>query len=390
MVQLSLQTLLPIALCLSSFASAAPVDGLTKRAPKVLGLDFDVVKAPLNETLLSLVKRGTPNSPLINKLYYYITYLLLGSNKQKIGVDIDTGSSDLWVPNSQTSGTVKEYGYYDPSKSTTAKDIHKLFKINYGDKTSSTGEFYTDTVSLGDGSGKLSNFQFASISLTSVSQSGILGIGLNTLEANVVYNGDVPYNNFPLALKNAGYIDNAIYSLYLNTPDATGGSILFGGKDVAKIDGPLITLQHSGEYNRLDITVDSVTVAGNQITVSAPFNLDSGSTVSYFPTDSFNQIVDSLGGDTSNLFYKRPTVACSAATGNLSFTFHGITIDVPLSDIVLETGDGGCFINLFGTDEEAILGDNFLRRAYVIYNLENSEISLGKPKYTTASSIVSL
>ena len=45
---------------------------------------------------------------------------------------------------------------------------------------------------------------------------------------------------------------------------------------------------------------------------------------------------------------------------------------------------------LFGTSDYNILGDNFLRSAYIVYDLDDNEISLAQVKYTTASNIAAL
>ena len=44
----------------------------------------------------------------------------------------------------------------------------------------------------------------------------------------------------------------------------------------------------------------------------------------------------------------------------------------------------------FGTSDYNILGDNFLRSAYIVYDLDDNEISLAQVKYTTASNIAAL
>lgn len=213
------------------------------------------------------------------------------------------------------------------------------------------------------------------------------GVGLASLEAPVLDQYGLGYDNFPVALQKAGFIDTVQYSLYLNSPDALSGSILFGGKDLAKIDGDLVTLPHSGDANRLDVTLGSLTLQGQEISVNTPVNLDSGTTITYLSDDVYNTFVNILGGDGST-YQDLPIVDCQSS-GSLSYNFDGITIDVPLANIVQDNGKGEC-VALFAGGGDNILGDTFLAYAYLVYDLENSAISLAKVKYTTDTNIVSL
>ena len=387
MVSFSAKTFAAIALYLSTFVSAAPAPGLSIRAPKVVGLDFETKQGKtLNSTSILHKRDGDDDVTLTNEGLYYIAYLEFGSNGQKIGVDIDTGSSDLWVPDVSLSGQdVGQYGTFDSSSSSSFQDPGLKFLAEYGDKTKTQGIYGLDTVKIGDST--LSNFQFGIADQTTVN-NGILGIGLTTLEAPVFDGYGLEYDNLPVALKKAGIIDSVQYSLYLNDPDSKTGSVLFGGKDLAKIDGDLVTLAHSGDAARLDVTLDSLTLQGQNIDVGAAVNLDSGTAITYLSDDVYNSFVSILGGDGSKFQNFLPIVPCTQS-GNLSYNFKGITIDVPLSSIVVSTGDGSCAAYFAGGGDN-ILGATFLPWAYLVYDLENSNISIGKAKFTSDSNIVSL
>ncbi|CAH2352384.1 candidapepsin [[Candida] railenensis] len=386
MVSFSAKTFAAIALYISTFVSAAPTVGLSIRAPKVVGLDFETKSGKsLNSTSI-IHKRDDDEVTLTNEGLYYIAYLEFGSNGQSIGVDIDTGSSDLWVPDVSLKGQkVAQYGTFDSSSSSSFQDPGLEFSITYGDHTTTQGNYGIDTVKIGDAS--LSNFQFAIADSTSVN-NGILGIGLTALEAPV-YDGYGPeYDNLPVALKKAGIIDSVQYSLYLNDPNSKSGSVLFGGKDLAKIDGDLVTLEHSGDAARLDVTLDSLTLKGQNIDVNAAFNLDSGTAITYFSDDVYNSFLSIIGGDGSLYQDFLPIVPCQTS-GNLSYNFKGVTINVPLTSIVKSIGDGSCAAYFVGGGDN-ILGASFLPWAYLVYDLENSQISIAQAKFTSDSNIVSL
>ena len=68
---------------------------------------------------------------------------------QLFDVQIDTGSSDLWVPSSNcTSPSCANRNKYDPTKSNTSKAEPGHFFIEYADKSTVQGAIYTDTVSV--------------------------------------------------------------------------------------------------------------------------------------------------------------------------------------------------------------------------------------------------
>ncbi|CAH2355944.1 candidapepsin-8 [[Candida] railenensis] len=372
----------------SSLVNAAPIDGITKRAEGVVGLDFEV-HVLQNDTI---VKRGqTDSSALSFEQYYYITYLELGSNKQRIGVDVDTGSSDLWVPTSSASLEVQKWGNYNPTGSSSYKDLGIPFSIRYVDKSGSSGEFVSDTVSLDNGVAKLSNFQFGKVDSTTVKQCGVFGIGPTSLEAGVFQQSGAPeYPNFPIALKNAGYINKAAYSIYLDTPQANSGSVLFGGKDLSKIDGDLVALPHTGDQRRLGATLNSINFGGQNIDVSAPHTFDTGSTLSAFPSDTFSSLVSAVGANTFFNINGYPVVDCGTS-GSVAFNFDGISIDIPISEFIMNTGFL-CILRIrSAAPGDEILGDDFLRHAYLVYDVENPSVSLAKVKYDDSkSNIVTL
>lgn len=81
----------------------------------------------------------------------YLCPVYIGSNKQLLNLDFDTGSSDLWVFSTGLSKTLQTgHSVYNPSTSTSSKLLSgSSWKISYGDGSSASGSVYTDAVNIG-------------------------------------------------------------------------------------------------------------------------------------------------------------------------------------------------------------------------------------------------
>ncbi|KAL9105559.1 MAG: hypothetical protein Q9227_009303 [Pyrenula ochraceoflavens] len=354
---------------------------------------------------------------LDNAQSLYFTNITLGTPPQPLRLSIDTGSSDLWTntPNStlcaQSNGRCDiEGGTFDADKSTSVAVINDEFNISYVDGSGASGNYLSDTLELGNV--RVTNFQFGA-GFDSSSTQGVLGIGYQLNEVQVSRAGGRSYPNLPFAFVNAGFANTAAYSLWLNDLDASEGSILFGGVNTDKYVGPLTTLpilpDDDNAYSQLVIAMTGVNMDGQDhsrtVSLPAPALLDSGSTLIYFPSDIamgiYNQ-VSAVFDDSQGIAY----VDCSLANTNqkLTLTFSSPAIEVPINELVLpsdsfsdlpqsfDDGTPACPFGIAATSANtAVLGDTFLRSAYVVYDLMNNEISLAQTNFnSTQDNIVEI
>lgn len=223
---------------------------------------------------------------------------------------------------------------------------------------------------------------------------GIAGIGYTTNEAQVDVVGNAPYPNLPQAMVNSGLITSNAYSLWLDDLETSTGSILFGGVNTGKYHGQLETLpilSEYGEYSEFLIALTGLalnTQSSNYNYTSATLPtaalLDSGTSLIYLPNSLVASIYDDLNvtyDSSSQVAY----VPCSLGKENLNitFTFSAPSITVGILELVLSAGTGSeCMFGILPSgDSTAVLGDTFLRSAYVVYDLANNEISLANTNF---------
>lgn len=278
----------------------------------------------------------------------------------------------------------------DSSDSFKLNSSAEAFYIEYMDDSYALGVWGTDNIRIGNQSSgfQLTDASFAVVNQTS-SDFGVLGIGLPTLELtySLQYATDpYTYENFPMLLKSQGYIARTAYSLHL-TRDA--GSVLFGAVDHAKYSGTLQTVPMLDTYLysttpiKFYVMMNSILMEGgsSNFTVTdlnIAVLLDSGTTLSYLPYSVYTKLGAMLGGTYTSYGYR---VSCSYHSSNYHFVFNfsGIQIRVPFNEMILEYSVG-CYLSVssLGSYNVATFGNNFLRSAYVVHDLDNYEILMAQ------------
>ncbi|KAI1376693.1 acid protease [Hypoxylon crocopeplum] len=399
-----------LALVASILAAAADARNLQSSIgqPKVVSLSTQrkTTSNPIRRDRLR--RRDTVRSTLDNEETLYFINGTLGTPPQSVRMHLDTGSSDLWVNTasstlcSSRSQPCSFAGTYTANSSSTYGYVGSWFNISYVDGSGASGDYVTDTIAIGGST--LEGFQFG-VGYSSTSEQGILGIGYPVNEVQVGRAGMDPYENLPKKMVSDGMISRNAYSLWLNDLDANTGSILFGGVDTAQYTGSLQTLpiqSNGGVFSEFLITLTSLSVGNTSIADNQALAvlLDSGSSLTYLPDNMVEAIyeqVDAQYDSSEGAAY----VPCSLAdqTATIDFVFSDPRISVEMNELVLDlvtasgrrpTFSNGVTACLFGIAPAGsgtnVLGDTFLRSAYVVYDLDNNEISIAQTNFNTTDS----
>ncbi|CZR56894.1 uncharacterized protein PAC_06783 [Phialocephala subalpina] len=387
--------LLVAGLCLVLSTDALRVE--KRDDPSVLKIDLQK-KAP--ELLArSARKRQTVETPDVNyqKQLLYIIQLEIGTPPQSTFVQLDTGSSDLIVetdssdicstaPPNPVSST---YQYFDSN-----------FQVAYGGGDGATGDWCSDIVSIGGAT--LQGTQFGVMYKSTVLE-GILGVSYPIIEGRQTFSGEPEYPNFPVLLVQQGYIASRAFSLWTNDDQSTGGTLLFGGIDTSKFSGELVTIDlvasgFDGFPGVVDFTLalNSVTgtdSSGNPVAFTdgtTPINvlMDSGTTITMLPQALVTEIWNFVGATPYSNDPTSAYIPCSAGsnTETINLAFNGITINVPLSQLVIFPDSTNTLCS-FGIEASTsyIIGDTVLTAMYAVYDLDNNQLSLAPTVFNSTA-----
>ncbi|TVY59715.1 putative aspartic-type endopeptidase opsB [Lachnellula suecica] len=418
----SLRNTLVMALAAGASANTLRMD--IARNPAVAAAQIEERSSYLRSRALSRRASDTVTAALENDLTagLYSANITVGTPGQTLAVQIDTGSSDVWVPApglsicsepaSQGGGCAG--GTFDHSSSSTFSVVEQDgFNISYVDGTGVAGDYFSDMFAIGGATVK--GLEMGLASSGTIGQ-GIMGIGYNTSEANIDTGNGTVYPNLPNQLVDEGLINSLAYSLWLNDLDSSTGSILFGGIDTDKYSGNLISVDvypttRSKQVVSFTVAFTSLSATSSSGTdVLTPSDyaeaaiLDSGTTITLLPDALAEMVFEELGA-----LYEESlgaaVVPCSLANknGTLNFGFGGSggpVISVGVDELVLPltltsgstpkiNGQDACQLGIMPAGDLPILfGDTFMRSAYVVYDLVNNRIGLANTDFNATGSNV--
>ncbi|KAI1131448.1 aspartic peptidase domain-containing protein [Nemania abortiva] len=320
----------------------------------------------------------------------YLAELTIGTSKngknQVVDVLIDTGSFELWVNPVCASSNVPDFcqvfGHYHPAQSSTS---HKVgdhgFNIKYG-SGQVMGDYYKDDIYISGT--KIKDQQFGVANTSDLVWFGIMGLGHGQ------GNGFI---NYPLVVDSlaAQKVTNTkLFSMDLGrqtNPGATiTGEMVFGGVDRNKYAGFLKKVptdpSDAVKLNSIAHRAPGARVSTRFTDSNLPLSVivDSGTTLSLLPESIVSKLAEQFPGaqPDGNGGY-RVDCAYQDKDGSVDFEFlsgkETVVINVPYRDFVWNSG-GDCFLGAWFSDDLDvwILGDAFLRGAYVTFDQTNNAL----------------
>ncbi|KAH6843298.1 aspartic peptidase domain-containing protein [Chaetomium sp. MPI-CAGE-AT-0009] len=378
--------MLPVILAASLLARAAAAasepgrivtrgDGIIRSPVRPIAGPVPNLRARQNEVEVLNQRSGTR----------YGVEIEVGTPPQKLTLILDTGSPNTWInPVCETANLpadCADFAQFDHEKSSSLNATDYIDTLRYG-IGNATIQYVYETVSIG----------------SATIENQIIGIALESHRIPLGILGVSPpiqgVNEYPYILDTMveqGLIKSRAFSVDLRGVDNPTGAIIFGGVDTGKFIGNLAKLpiipqdQTPSGADRYYVTMTGVglTLPDGSIVQSeelaVPVFLDTGATLSHLPT----RIYEAIAGSFPDALYDRDSgfyiVPCdyTEMAGSIDFYFAGKTIRVPLNDFIWQNGPY-CILGVSPEDEEPILGDTFLRAAYVVYDQDNRNLHIAQ------------
>ncbi|BEI84073.1 hypothetical protein CcaverHIS002_0406770 [Cutaneotrichosporon cavernicola] len=311
----------------------------------------------------------------------YSGQVSIGTPAQPFNIILDTGSSDLWVEDSECSAC--QGTKYDPTKSTSYAAADGTIKISYG-SGDAAGRLARDTVTMGGQS--VPNQVFAIVdnmtpNLISSSVSGIMGLAFTVL----AYSKSDPW----WLNASAGWKDK-LFAFYMKRyrgvngakkVEADGGVATFGYLDSGLYSGDVTYVPVGANPQYWQIPMSGVSVQGTAVDVgNAMVAIDTGTTLIGGPPDVVAAVYAAIPGSramTGNFanYYEYP---CGTSV-DVRLTFGGFTINIGDADFNLGTYGsdmayctGGIFVQALSSRSPVqwIVGATALKNTYTVFRFE--------------------
>jgi hypothetical protein len=312
----------------------------------------------------------------------YIGNITIGTPPQPFAVILDTGSSNLWIPDKTCKTCVKaKKNLYDSSASSTYKTNGQKWEVDYGDGSSASGILGVDTVTIGDSSNSLAipttTFGQATkennIMVQDPSFDGILGLAFTSLAVD---------NVVPPVINaiNQGLLDQPLFMVWLeergdvdNTP---GGYITYGGLDTTHC-GAVIAYQPLSSATYFQFKIDGVSSGSYSSNKGWQVISDTGTSFLGGPDGVISNLAKAAGATYSaqdETYY----IDCNANSPDLTITIGGKPYAIQSKNMIVDAGQGQCYWAAFqmggGFGLDWILGDPFIRQFCNVYDLGNKRI----------------
>ncbi|PYH68374.1 acid protease [Aspergillus vadensis CBS 113365] len=274
-----------------------------------------------------------------------------------------------------------EFGFYKPTDSSTYQHLTYTQKHDAGvDYT------YSDTITLGDDAADQVPLDMYLLSYISYSSLGLSSV--NT--------------SFPYILVDRGLTTSPSFSLIGDNGNTTTPSIIFGGINTSKFNGPLQAFSFADhtitnnpfvtlEADSLQLTTNTNNNSTYPIASSTPIMLRTDELITYLPNSTVQSLYNDLnittdGVISSSRFYGiLPCSRQDTESHTFSLVIGNMTFSVGWDELFVPwTRDGLCKFGIQAQESDykthAELGVPFVRRMYVAVDYNNQFVGVATLK----------
>ncbi|OAA67099.1 extracellular aspartic proteinase [Niveomyces insectorum RCEF 264] len=315
------------------------------------------------------------NTPTAGDVEYLAPVTIGG---QTLNLDFDTGSSDLWVFNTQMPQRQQAgHTLFDPAQSATFQPLPgQTFQITYGDGSGVAGTVGTDTVTIGGATVAQQAVELArqvsSAFVQDTSSDGLLGLAFSAL-------------NTVRPDQQQTFLDNVKDDLAapVFTADlrhGTAGTYEFGAVDASKFAGALQVVPVDASQGFWQFTSATFAIGNGSVQPSASTSqaiADTGTTLLLANPNIVNAYYTGIPGAVDNEDIGGVTIPCDADLPDLQLDVGGRMATIRGRDIMFEPvdDDNTCFGGLQPLESDLmIFGDIFFKSNFVVFDAGNNTL----------------
>ncbi|CAG8706698.1 8350_t:CDS:1 [Racocetra persica] len=313
-------------------------------------------------------------------------YVKIAIGEQEFKVLLDTGSSNLWVPNKNcTTIFCQSTNKFDPSKSKTFIQEGNPWSIQYGSGFAS-GITGIDNIKIGCVTADKQIFGLADGIISIYEEfDGILGLAFDSL--NTIDNGAPTLVSTLIKQKKISPIFSFHFQHASDHDDK--GVFVLGGIDKNKFNGT-ITFSSLISPKGLPkgfwaIKQDDALVNGKPVISSARTAIiDTGTTALVIPSSDAAAIHEKIPGskinDDKDLYF----IPCNT-TAVVSLRFGGVDFSIPSKDLFLSQNGAQCVsaiipADLFPVSNVWLVGQTFIKNVYSVFDVGNKKVGFANSK----------
>ncbi|CAK7245028.1 MAG: hypothetical protein STHCBS139747_006594 [Sporothrix thermara] len=333
-----------------------------------------------SEVLLKKTDDGTlgevPAEDQLNDLEY-LCEVSIGTPAQKLKLDFDTGSADLWVVSTELPSNLTEgHSAFDPETSSTFKAMRGYsWKIQYGDSSSASSDVGTDAVTIGGLTVQDQAVELAKEMSAEFAQSkgdSLLGLAWSSINTSTPMDNLVESKQLP---EGHQFFTSCLYS----SRDAGKESFYtFGYIDSQFADKDIAWTNIDKSNGFWQFPSKSITIGDQKIERTGNTAIaDTGTTLCLVSDDACKALYAAIPGaryDETQPGWVIPTSVTAEKLPSVKIAVRDNDFEIQPEDLVYGEPDGGVWygaVQSRGDFTIDILGDVFLKSIYAIFDVGN-------------------